>query len=96
MALELKEAGSEILDAYAAIPFTFRVDSALRVDEIDGGLGGLMLTEEPVDEPYVKDYDEDPAEGPARWPERFDVSTWPCYGTSASTPTIAAGASAPP
>ena len=76
MALELKETGPEILASYAAIPFTFQVDSILRADEIDGGLGGLALTEEPVDEPYVKDYDEDPSEGPARWPERFDVSTW--------------------
>lgn len=76
MAVEIREVGPDMLGRYGRIPFTFRAESVLRVDEIDGGLGGLALTEERLAEPYVKDYDEDPTERPAGWPERFDVSNW--------------------
>jgi len=38
----------ETLAAYARVSIAFTVDSQLRVDLIDGGLGGISLTEEPV------------------------------------------------
>lgn len=76
MAIEIKKVGPEALERYSEIPIHFRVESVLRVDEIDGGIGGLRLVEEPVSEPYVKDYDELDKEGPKRWAKRFDVTNW--------------------
>ena len=76
MAIEIRELGAEALEEYGGIPIRFRVDSVLRVEGIEGGLGGLLLREEEIEEPYVKDYDEYDEEGPIRWAQRFDVSTW--------------------
>ena len=77
MAIEIRQVGSEMLGRYAEIPIHFRVDSILRADELESGLGGLRLTEERLATPYVKDYDEDDhPEGVMHWPRRFDVSPW--------------------
>lgn len=75
MTIEIREVGADALEEYGRVPIRFRVESVLRVDEIDGGLGGLRLTEESVEEPYVKDYDAYDDEPPSRW-RRFDVSRW--------------------
>jgi GNAT superfamily N-acetyltransferase len=76
VAIEIREVGPEALEQYARVPMTFRVESILHVEEIDGGLGGLRLAEAPVDTPYVRDYDDDPDEAAASWVRRFDVSNW--------------------
>ena len=58
MGIEIREVGPESLGEYLRIPISFRVESILRVELIERGLGGVRLTEEPVEKPYVKDYDE--------------------------------------
>jgi streptothricin acetyltransferase len=64
------------LHEHATIPIAFVVDRILQVTVMDGGLGGVLLTETAATDPYVKDYDAIEGEGPARWPERFDISNW--------------------
>ena len=41
MAIEIKKVGPEALERYSEIPIRFCVESVLRVDEADGGIGGL-------------------------------------------------------
>jgi len=76
MPIEIRQVGPDSLEEYGRIPMIFRVEAVLRVDEVDGGFGGLSLTEMPVDQPYVKDYDDFNPEGIAEWADRFDVSNW--------------------
>ena len=76
MAIEIRQVGADSLEQYGEIPMRHRVESIFRVDEIDGGFGGLTLTETPFDQPYVKDHDEDPEENVSSWTNRFDVSNW--------------------
>ena len=77
MGIEIRELGVQCLNRYATIPIRFTVESVLRVDDIDGGLGGLLLREQKLDEPYVRDYDEyEQEELSARWVKRFDVANW--------------------
>ncbi|MBW3537468.1 MAG: GNAT family N-acetyltransferase [Actinobacteria bacterium] len=64
------------LGQHAEIPIAFTVDRVLDVALVEGGLGGFLLSEVPVDEPWVKDYDADKGEGPTRWASRFDVTSW--------------------
>jgi len=64
------------LSEHAAIPIAFMVDRVLEVRLLDGGLGGMSLTETVVTDPYVKDYDAIEGAGPQLWPGRFDVSHW--------------------
>jgi ribosomal protein S18 acetylase RimI-like enzyme len=75
MNFTVEECGPECLAEYGRIPITFRVESVLRVVELEGGLGGLALREEPVAEPYTKDYDA-LDEQVTDWPQRFDVTNW--------------------
>jgi hypothetical protein len=44
------------LSEHAAIPIAFVVDRLLEIRLLDGGLGGMSLTEAAVTDPYVKDY----------------------------------------
>jgi GNAT superfamily N-acetyltransferase len=64
------------LSEHAAIPIAFVVDRILEVRLLDGGRGGISLTETAVTDPYVKDYDALEGADPQRWPGRFDVSNW--------------------
>jgi GNAT superfamily N-acetyltransferase len=64
------------LAEYAEVPMVCNVDSMLVVEEIDGGLGGLRLSERPVKIPYTKNYDAYADGGPLDWPQRFDISQW--------------------
>lgn len=64
------------LRAHGEVPIAFLVERILAVSVIDGGLGGITLTELEVDSPWVKDYDAIEGEGPTRWLKRFDTSTW--------------------
>lgn len=78
MDVAVREVGAEALALYSTIPTSFTVKSILRVEALQGGLGGLRLVEEAMAEPYVKDYGESGEEGerPVHWQERFDVSSW--------------------
>ena len=78
MSLGIRQIGADGLKQYSEISIGFTVESVLRVEEIDGGLGGLLLQEERLEEPYEKDYDvlAEEEELPTRWPEHFDVSNW--------------------
>ncbi len=66
----------EALSEHAQIPVAFLVERVLDVSLVDEGLGGLVLSERPVEVPWVKDYDAIEGEGPITWPERFDVTSW--------------------
>ena len=74
--VQIVEEGVESLVAYGEVPIAFNVTSRLRVDTIDAGLGGLRLTQEPVDPPWLKDYDGIRGEGPIRWSRRWDLTNW--------------------
>lgn len=76
MAIEIVEVGPEVLPRYNEIPISFRVESVLQVEAVDGGLGGLVMREEPVAEPYLKGYDAFEEEDATGWAQRFDVSNW--------------------
>ena len=75
--IEIQEVGPDLLSRYAAIPIRFKVESVLRVQAADQGVGGLALVEEKIESPYVKDYDsQGPEAGPLHWSRYFDVSRW--------------------
>ena len=82
MCLDIREAAptSAALSEHAAIPIAFVVDRVLEVRLLDGGLGGMSLTQTAVTDPYVKDYDALEGAGPQCWPGRFDVSNWALIG----------------
>ena len=74
MVVQVREAGLEALAAYGRISIAFEVRSVLKVEAIEGGMGGFSMREEPVNPPYLKDYDALDEGGPERWPEQFDTS----------------------
>ena len=82
MSLDIREEAvtQAALSEHAAIPIVFVVDRILEVRLLDGGLGGMSLTETAVTDPYVKDYDVLEDAGPQCWPGRFDVSNWGLIG----------------
>lgn len=75
MNVQIRQFGPECLERYGRVSTAFMVTSVLRVESIEGGLGGVRLIEEDVAEPYEKDYDAYEDEDPARW-RRFDLSNW--------------------
>lgn len=70
----IKEEPITILAEYAQIPCNFTVSRTLAVHELNKGLGGIMLVEEPVLLPFEKDYDA--FESPTEWFPQFDLSNW--------------------
>jgi GNAT superfamily N-acetyltransferase len=64
------------LSEHAAIPIALVVDRVLEVTLLDGGLGGMSLTETAVTDPYIKDYDAIDGARAQHWPGRFDVTHW--------------------
>ena len=78
MSIDLQEEALTLraLKEHAVIPIAFVVDRILEVTPVDGGLGGMSLTDTVVTDPYVKDYDAIEEAGPVHWPERFDISNW--------------------
>jgi GNAT superfamily N-acetyltransferase len=82
MSLDIREEAltPAALAEHAAIPIAFLVDQILEVGLLDGGLGGMSLTQTVVTDPYVKDYDAIEGAGPQRWPGRFDISNWGLIG----------------
>jgi GNAT superfamily N-acetyltransferase len=75
MPINIVEIGPDRLGEYCLVSNRFEVRSWLRVELVKGGLGGVLLGEEPVEEHYVKDYDSS-GELPSDWPKQFDVTKW--------------------
>ncbi len=61
---------------YDAIPTHFEVTSRLRIDAINGGLGGFHIQEEPVVPASIKDYNAAGDDTPTAWARDFDISRW--------------------
>lgn len=76
MTLVIEEIGAELYLLYAAISIAYTVESMLRVEVVDGGLGGFRLAEEVLPESYVKDYDSQGDDHPGAWAKEFDLSRW--------------------
>lgn len=76
MTVEVAEESVAVLPDYGRVPIAFRVGSRFRVEPVRGGLGGLLLIEEPVAASYIKDYDAIEDNGPACWSERWNISHW--------------------
>ena len=68
--VEIREIGADLLPTYSSIPSSFKVESQLRIELVDGGLGGFRLIEERV-EPYMKWGVQSGEDRPETWPERF-------------------------
>lgn len=64
------------LRLHAQIPIAFLVNHVFDVSLVDGGLGGVSLSEVTVESPWTKDYDAEAEGGPTLWQSRFDVSNW--------------------
>jgi streptothricin acetyltransferase len=76
VSLVIEEIGPESYPLYDAIPITYTVESVLRVEVVDGGLGGFRLVEEVLPTPYTKDYDRQGDDRPSAWAKEFDLSRW--------------------
>ena len=70
MTIEIREIGVDLLPTYSTIPASFKVESQLRVEQINWGLGGFRFIEERV-EPYLKWDVQSEEDTPDNWPERF-------------------------
>lgn len=75
MPVQIVEIGPGRLGEYASVPIKFEVKSTLQVELVDGGMGGMLLRQVPVEKPYAKDYDAY-GEIPTDWPKLFDVTHW--------------------
>lgn len=75
MPVQIVEIGPDRLADYASVPIKFEVKSTLQVELVDGGLGGMLLHQVPVEKHYVKDYDAY-GETPTDWLKQFDVTNW--------------------
>ncbi|MBI5095955.1 MAG: GNAT family N-acetyltransferase [Candidatus Hydrogenedentes bacterium] len=74
--MRIVEEGIGVLSEYGAIPISFEVKTKLDVQVLNGGLGGVIFSEQTLTIPYVKDYDGLNGEGPARWAKRWDIRNW--------------------
>jgi len=76
MNITIQEVGIELLALYSSIPMTVNVESVFKVDLIDGGLGGIKLTEKKVESPFVFSYDACEEDRPIKWSSHFNISNW--------------------
>ena len=76
MECQITEGPVTNLAEYARLPISFQVDRFLAVTQVDGGSGGLILTERAVDQPYIKNYDTIEGNSPTSWAHRWDLSNW--------------------
>jgi GNAT superfamily N-acetyltransferase len=90
MKILIQEISPDGLAEYARVSIAFTVRSIYRVDLVDGGLGGMTLREEPVEEPYLKDYDTE--EKPTDWPAKFDMANWGFFLAKLDGQTVGAAA----
>lgn len=95
MAIEITAIGHEGWDWYAQVAPQFTVRSVLACEPIDGGLGGIALSERPVESPYEK-YGFDPDDVPAKWAQRFDIRTWGIFLATDAGKPVGGAAVAPP
>jgi GNAT superfamily N-acetyltransferase len=75
-AIEVREESISLLAEQALVPCRFTVSRVYDVTPVEGGLGGLTLTERALALPYEKDYDATRDGAPAGWSKIFDVSSW--------------------
>lgn len=73
--IHYRQVDSTHFKQYDRIPMRVHVTSCYQIMKLDRGLGGLLLSETPV-EPYVKDFCAGGQESAARWAARFDLSNW--------------------
>ena len=76
LALKIVDVGPDRLQAYAGVPIAYQVESILKIDLLDGGLGGAGLEEVQIAPAYLKDYDAGQDSGPLSWPEKFDLKNF--------------------
>ena len=76
MTIKIIEESPSGLAEYAKVSIAFHVESQLRVDLVDNGLGGIRLIEEKIDPPYMRDGDAIWPTGPNQWANQWDVSNW--------------------
>ena len=74
--VDIKQEPIDQVGRLGKIPIAFRVTRILDVSLNNEGLGGITLTENPVDEPWTKDYDAIHDQGPSRWADQFDLRNW--------------------
>ncbi len=74
--MEIVEEPIANLARHAEVPIAFSVERVLDVSLVDGGMGGIRISETAVAAPWVKDYDAITGEKSTRWAKRFDVSNW--------------------
>src|SRR3546814_18978542 len=67
------------LDRHGETSIEFEVSTVFDIKLVDGGLGGLLLTERTLDEPWVKDHDAADG-GPSGWASRSDARHWGTFG----------------
>jgi streptothricin acetyltransferase len=78
------------LAEYEKVSIAFRVETFFRVELIENGLGGIVLSEETLATPFVKDYDDH--EKPSGWAKRFDLSNWGFFSAFAGEKRIGGAA----
>jgi len=89
----IRRIGPEDYSAYAEVTPEFMVTSALEVEPVDAGIGGLALREVPVAHPYSKyDHDEDPPD----WAKRHDLANWGIFLATMGQCPAGGAAVAPP
>jgi GNAT superfamily N-acetyltransferase len=76
MKIDIREEKRTALADYGSVPIAFEVKSILKLEVVDGGLGGFLWTEHAIERPWTKDYDVDSGEGPTRWAKRFNIDNW--------------------
>lgn len=92
VSVKIREQGIDTLSEYNRVPIAFEVTSRLRVDPLDGGLGGFSLVEEKVEPSFIKDYDVDEDEGPERWATQWDIRNWMILAAFDGTKRVAGAA----
>ena len=75
MKITIEEIPPFRLNEYDRVPQKVEVRSCLKPEQVEGGLGGILLREAPVETPYIKDYDAY-GEHPSDVTKQFNVSKW--------------------
>jgi GNAT superfamily N-acetyltransferase len=75
MRITIEEIHPARLSEYDRVPQTVEVKSMLMPELVDGGMGGILLREVPVEQPYIKDYDSS-GELPSDVTRQFNIKRW--------------------
>jgi len=76
MPFVIHEVDASQMVEYDRIPSVFEVRTVLRAEPVAGGLNGIALLEEAIEEPYLKDYDSSDDGPPSAWLRQFDARNW--------------------